>query len=318
MKKIALFVAFFGKATLLTWAQDANLTQFYASPLYLNPALTGATPYFRLSALYRNQWPQLPYAYHVNQFSADYNWDYYDSGVGILLLQDRIGSMAASDTRFSASYAYRARLHKNVVLRLGLQAGIGLRNTDWQRFVFEDQLKSGGATAESFAYPTILYPDLAVGALLHRADFWIGIAAFHLTRPSVGILHHAERLSRRFAIQAGYRIDLDPTEEEKITLSPALLYQRQANFEQVDLGVNLYYQPLLLGIWYRGMSLQHSAVAGVVGFRLKNALAISYSYDLALSQLHRLGGAHEMVLLYQPLDKRRKRGSKHVPCPVAF
>ena len=41
-------------------AQDPHFSQFYASPLLLNPALTGAFPgNVRASGSYREQWPSI-------------------------------------------------------------------------------------------------------------------------------------------------------------------------------------------------------------------------------------------------------------------
>lgn len=325
MKNIGLCIALL-LCLQTVWGQDANLTQFYASPLYLNPALTGATPHFRLNTLYRNQWPQIPGAYQVNHLSADFNLDYYDSGLGVLLRQDRIGAFALSATQLNIAYAYRARLRGNLILRMGLQAGIGVRNTDFGNFIFEDQLRSGGPTAELLAQPTVVYPDFSAGAVLHRSNFWLGLAAFNLTRPSLGLPGGDERLNMRFAAQAGYRIDLDPSSDDKIALSPAMLYQHQGIFRQLDIGANFYYDPLIIGLWYRGLpisqnargSINQDAFAALLGVRLKNALTITYSYDVTVSTLNRSGGAHEISLIYEPPDKRRKRGSKHVNCPIVF
>ncbi|MFT5922039.1 MAG: hypothetical protein ACI8TS_001371, partial [Flavobacteriales bacterium] len=38
-------------------AQDPEFTQFYANPLYLNPAFAGTARCPRLVMNYRNQWP---------------------------------------------------------------------------------------------------------------------------------------------------------------------------------------------------------------------------------------------------------------------
>jgi hypothetical protein len=40
-------------------AQDPEFTQFYANPLYLNPAFAGTNRCPRLVMNYRNQWPSL-------------------------------------------------------------------------------------------------------------------------------------------------------------------------------------------------------------------------------------------------------------------
>ncbi|MDZ7648921.1 MAG: type IX secretion system membrane protein PorP/SprF [Cytophagales bacterium] len=61
-RKIVLFgLAFI--PTSLAFAQDPQFSQYYASPLYLNPGFTGITPQQRLTSNYRIQWPNLPQAY---------------------------------------------------------------------------------------------------------------------------------------------------------------------------------------------------------------------------------------------------------------
>ena len=40
-------------------AQDPTFTQFYANPLYLNPAFAGSNGCPRFALNYRNEWPQL-------------------------------------------------------------------------------------------------------------------------------------------------------------------------------------------------------------------------------------------------------------------
>ena len=45
------------------YAQDPQFSQFYASPLYLNPALTGSVKCPRATLNYRNQWPALGSTY---------------------------------------------------------------------------------------------------------------------------------------------------------------------------------------------------------------------------------------------------------------
>ncbi len=52
-------------------AQDPHFTQFYASPLYLNPAFTGLTYEHRFSMNGRLQWPGVSTAYNTAMVSYD-------------------------------------------------------------------------------------------------------------------------------------------------------------------------------------------------------------------------------------------------------
>ena len=56
------------------WAQDPAFSQFFASPLSLNPALTGKfNGIFRVAGNYRNQWPQINNAFITSTVSVDGN-----------------------------------------------------------------------------------------------------------------------------------------------------------------------------------------------------------------------------------------------------
>jgi type IX secretion system PorP/SprF family membrane protein len=294
--------------------------------LYLNPAFAGTTPHYRLAAVYRNQWPSIPGAYQVNQFSFDFNWDYYDSGIGVLLTQDRLGLQALSATTVAFQYAYQVNLSRSWALRMGLQAGVQGRSADFSRYIFEDQLINGGATAEEFARLPVIMPDFSAGGLLFNKNFWFGFAAHHLLRPSQSLLDTRDRIERRFSFHTGFKILIDEFSENTTSLAPALLYQRQGIFDQLDMGVNFYYKPLLLGLWYRGLPVRQNivrmmnqdAIALLAGVNVKG-LMVAYSYDITISSLNRSGGAHEITVSYQPwYDRRNKRGTKHINCPVFF
>jgi hypothetical protein len=70
MKKI-LFSLLFSFNCLVLLAQDPTFTQFYANPVYLNPALAGSSGCPRVALNYRNQWPQLTGNYVTYAASYD-------------------------------------------------------------------------------------------------------------------------------------------------------------------------------------------------------------------------------------------------------
>lgn len=322
----ATFPIFILFASSFIFAQDANFTQFYASPTYMNPAFAGAVPQYRATMQYRNQYPNIPNTYETNLFSFDYNWDYYDAGLGAMIVQDRLSSFSMTSTSLLLAYSYQVKLTKKWVMRLGLQGAYTFRTTDFSRLVFEDQLSSGSPTVENLVGNFVHYPDIGTGFLVYNKTFWFGFGLHHLTRPYQSLINTSERLAMKQTVQAGAKFSFSKDWDKDISISPAILYQRQGTFDQLDLGVNFFYEPLILGLWYRGIPIMKNvggrinqdAIAMLAGFRHKN-LTFTYSYDAAISSLNRSGGAHEIALILAPrYDKRRKKGSKHIDCPTTF
>jgi type IX secretion system PorP/SprF family membrane protein len=306
----------------LSWAQDANFTQFYATPLYVNPALTGTTPEFRLETLYRNQWSLVPNAYQSNLLSFDYNWDNYDSGLGVLLINDRAGAENMNATQVQLSYSYRIRLDRKWRAQAGLQGGYVFRFFDYSNLTFADQLAKGGATAEPFVGRSDRYPDFSAGLLFYNPTYWFGFSFHHLNRPIRLMTATDKGLLVRFSAQAGSKWLID--KKKKYYLSSSFLFQQQGNFRQLDMSLNLTLSPLLVGIAYRGMPWSET----IKGFRNQDALSvvggihhhnlrILYSYDLTVSGLSGSGGSHEISLTFAPqYDRRRKKHTKDVECPA--
>src|SRR5437773_11610100 len=72
MKKLLLTVTVCGALAIGVSAQDPNFSQFFASPLTLNPALTGKFDgLYRVAGNYRNQWPTIFNAYTTYTASFD-------------------------------------------------------------------------------------------------------------------------------------------------------------------------------------------------------------------------------------------------------
>ena len=69
-------------------AQDPQFSQFYANPLYLNPAFAGSERCPRLSLSYRNQWPAFGSTYVTYNIAYDQYWHALRGGVGIYLMDD--------------------------------------------------------------------------------------------------------------------------------------------------------------------------------------------------------------------------------------
>jgi type IX secretion system PorP/SprF family membrane protein len=133
----------------------------------------------------------------------------------------------------------------------------------------------------------------------------------------------------KVSVHGGVRIPLynGTFKRDRIpVLSPSFVYKRQGSFEQLDVGAYLLYDPIILGLWYRGIpvsknadnSPSQDAVVVILGFQF-DRFEVVYSYDFTVSKLGAAsGGAHEVAMKYRLEIKehaKRKKKDKYIPCP---
>ena len=315
-------------------AQDSRFSQFYAAPLYTNPAFTGATIEHRFSMNYRHQWPNIPGAFDTYHASYDYNASEINAGFGLILNREDAGSFGLTTNQIAVSYAYRFRLNRNTFLSPGVKFGYVSKGVDFSKLVFNDQLESNSATTldvDAFADRNINYVNIDFGGLLFSENYWVGFSASHLNRPNQSLLqgNSVAQVPIKYNFQAGYKFSFSGTTVKKRNakdITAAILYEAQEQFDQLDLGVYYNHEPFLFGFWYRGLPLIQSygvpqgndALIVLIGYSMPEPnLRIGYSYDFTISRLaSNTAGAHEISVVYEVASKKKKRiGRKFiVPC----
>jgi type IX secretion system PorP/SprF family membrane protein len=323
---------------LAAHAQDPQFSQFYAAPLYLSPSFAGSALAPRAVVNYRNQWPGIDASFVTYAASFDYYFPKVNSGVGLLITHDRQGMGGVRSTDIGAQYSYRLQLSENLFFQPGFQLSYVLRDANFFNLTFGDQYNhlgriDGLQTAEQFTGEYKSYLDFSSGGLLYTERFFLGVSAHHMNRPNQSLIGDVSRLPMKTTIHAGYKIPLDQNTATGLaqdvnaperSITPAILYKMQGKFDQLDVGMYVTYDPMVFGIWYRGLPIKqyepglnnNDAVIFLLGFR-HEALSVGYSYDLTVSNLGPAsGGAHELSLTYvfnspQPRNKFAKR----IPCP---
>lgn len=315
-------------------AQDPQFTQFYASSLYLNPAFAGANVCSRLSTNYRHQWPGIPGAFVTYSAAFDQSAPAFNSGFGLLFMNDKAGSGSLRSTSINLLYSYEIQLTKKIAARLGIEAGRVVRDINFYDLVFADQISRGGvATFEIPSGDKVSYMDFSSGALVYGKRFWAGVATHHINKPNQSLIGSDSPLPIKLSVHAGYNLPvgtstLKKSEIESQYFSPAINYRAQGKFDQLDLGIYYNNMPLVLGVWYRGLPLfkayepgyrNDDAVAILAGVTLYENLRFGYSYDLTISRLSTsTGGSHEITLSYQFCSyKNMKKSKKRKPILIA-
>ncbi|MDX2306001.1 MAG: PorP/SprF family type IX secretion system membrane protein [Microscillaceae bacterium] len=291
-------------------AQDPHFSQFYAASLSVNPAFTGTESYEgRFTLNYRSQWPKLSGEFVTYQVNYDHQLFPSRNSLGFYANLDQAGSAGIRSVNLNVLYAYTLPLSELLTVKAGMQLGYGNRNLDYYKLVFGDQLSNFGATGSPSAEPnqgsrSISYIDVGVGFLAYTKNFWLGISGHHLNQPNQSLGEIPEKLPVRWSIHTGYKFAFyrpgeNRNKDYSMALNPAIYYSQQGAFKQLDAGANFYIDPIILGVWYRGLPIQKSvegALVGSFGFKYKSFKFV-YGYDMPLGKFAAVtGGAHEFSI----------------------
>jgi type IX secretion system PorP/SprF family membrane protein len=295
-------------------AQDPQFTQFYANPLYLNPAFAGSNICPRVCINYRNQWPGITGTYVTSSFSFDKYIYGIKSGIGFLATNDRAGQGTLTTNNISAIYSKQIPINRNFSINFGGQATYGEKSIDWSKLSFGDQIDDHrgfvystnevqGKTKKSFV-------DFSAGVVGFSKRFFVGFAAHHLTQPDEGLLTTGSKLPLKFTAHAGAVIPIGSKDAEA-SISPNILYQKQQDFQQLNLGVYFTKGVLVGGFWYRN----NDSFILLIGVQ-KGVFKIGYSYDVTVSKLtNATAGSHELSIGLQFFCKKPKPKYRPGICP---
>ena len=339
MKKLVLLLLI--SSVLQTRAQDPNFSQFFVSPLSLNPALTGKfNGTLRVAGNYRNQWPAFTRAFITSTLSIDApiltsrlaetdTW-----GVGVMAMTDKTADGILTANFVSVTTAYHKGLDEDGLHQLGVgfQGTFGGRRLDGSRLDFEDELDLQGTWTNTSDEPinnkqvNINYFDFSAGVLYNGStdgynNFYAGVSVYHINRPRESFSGDAGLYVLNPRITANIGGSLPVGADKYLHLSGMLSTQAKAlnivvggalamnvNGDETN-PTNVY-----LGAFTRFSNL-NDAIIPHVGLEW-GAFRLGASYDINISSLkvgsQRQGGI-ELALIYTlyPPDGRPK-----IPCPI--
>jgi type IX secretion system PorP/SprF family membrane protein len=338
MKKRLLTLLLFTGIVSVSLAQDPNFSQFFASPLTLNPALTGKFDgVFRLAGNYRNQWPSINSAFVTKTASADFHllngylpeidrW-----GVGFLFMNDQNGNGAITTNQFSLSTAYHKGLDENGYHQIGVgfQGSYTDKTLNVNILDFEDELTALGFTGQtSEVFPQsglqVKYFDANAGILYNGStngynNFYLGASMYHINHPKETFQGGQYYLPSRTTIMAGGRLPTNQYNAFHFSSNFSIqngannlmfggAYALNLNYDE-DNPVNVY-----MGAWARFNNLT-DALIPYVGLEFGD-VQFGATYDVNISSLQPASnskGGIELSLIY--IKKPVNRDMKKLNCP---
>ncbi len=325
-------------------AQDIHFSQFYLSPLNLNPAMTGVMDCnIRLTANYRNQWAAVLKSYAFSTYSVSYDqripvgrYDYF--GVGGTFWGDKAGEAQFGTTTGKLSLSYAKRMgggrREAHYLVVGAEGGIAQRSVDFIKLKWPSQYDGQGGydptlpTFEDNFEPNFIFADMAAGLLWFSVwdhnSFYLGAAFHHLNRANQSFYKgQVEDLYSRFTFHVGGEFELSP----RFGMVPGAIVMMQGPSMQVNGGTSFRfvlnrsrndYQAFQVGTWVRIANKLDQGILGdafILSTRFDyNQFTLGFSYDVNMSDLRLSSngnGSFEFAMQYRFCGPE-KRG---VYCP---
>lgn len=334
-------------------AQDLHFSQFYASPLTLNPALTGAlNGRYRMAMIYRDQWNKVldsPYSSTSAAIDLRMRIDSrkkkrYDAfGLGMVFYNDRVASSSFVNNQIHISGAFHKALSakRDQFLSAGAQWGIAQRGLGYSNLVFDDQFNGldgfTGASEEVFPANSLSFFDLSGGlhysyAPARKTAVFAGLTFHHFREPQISFYYEKNQPDplgfAQLPLKVGAHLGLMVPMGTDVQLLPRVNWQKQAVNQLVNAGTNIRFivnrsasTALQLGVWGRAVTdinntLGVESATLMTGLELKDFL-IGFSYDVSLTQLKALNrprGAFEISFSY--LGEGNYQDDEGVLCPA--
>jgi type IX secretion system PorP/SprF family membrane protein len=314
-------------------SQDLHFSQYYFSPLSMNPANTGNyTGDYRFFGNYRSQWRELDKAY--NTYSAGGDMNLFPNNVnvspGLIFLND-LSATNLSVMKILPSAALHLKL-AGFKIHMGLQPGVVIKSINFYRHSFPEQLNWGTGrfdntmpNSEPLAGQRFTYFDLNAGFILSRKlgkfEPEIGLAGFHLNRPKESFL---DNTNNKLPVRQTYHAALSYSATPSVVLRLHSLYGYTTRASDWVSGLNVEYvlstTPFFVNsvfagfMWRDGINRNSDAGIATIGFHYSH-YTVGFSYDVTMSKLKTSvdsRGAFEIALIYRAKSSRLRK--RIIPC----
>ncbi len=294
--------------TKQTKGQDAILSQFFAVPVYINPAFAGTHKGIEAVIDFRDH--PLADVTNISAFngSVDAFFPEWNAGLGLIATSSYMGNMVWTNN-ISAVYSYHLQVNASWHATLGAQAGYYRRDYRWSNLDF---LENGQPPPQQKWKHA---PDFGAGFLLYNKMFYGGAAAHHLTRPNIGLYIDSKvdlKLTAHMGAYFESEFYMANSGPYHYFLSPNVIYQKQGPFERINYGMYAGWQSIMAGAWYRQDLKGSNTLIFLVGLQF-GSFRMGYSYDHSFSGFtDRFHGVNEISISY---FFERKGPYQPIRCP---
>jgi type IX secretion system PorP/SprF family membrane protein len=278
--------------------QDSQYTQYMYNPININPAYAGSRGALSVFGLYRTQWVGLDGAPETSSFSVNTPINNSNLGVGVSLVNDKIGP--TNENTVSADISYTIQTSPDFKLSFGVKGSANFFNLDINKL---NPAQQGDPLFQDL--DNKFSPNVGAGVYWHSDKAYIGLSVPNFIETNRyndnDIAIYKSKIN--YYLMAGYVFDLDKLQYVKF--KPAVLTKMVEGAPlQVDVSANfMFYEKFVVGVAYRWSA----SLSALVGFQITDGLYLGYGYDRETTNLNNYNsGSHEIFLRYEFVKNNSK------------
>jgi type IX secretion system PorP/SprF family membrane protein len=241
------------------FSQDIHFSQFYMSPLTLNPGMAGVNSDLEVSLNYKDQWRGVTAPYKTLAASVDgrlkkdiIKQSYWTAGVNFF--RDRAGDAKIGISQINITVAYQLSVAKNQTLGLGLQGGYAQRSISNNELHWSNQYDPDNGydpnmpSGETSLINSFSYGDAGAGIVWslnnpaglkhvednHELKATLGISVFHAKQKYSFFNTSDERLYPKYVLHGNALISLPFN--DNTALAPGFMFYRQGPAQELLIG----------------------------------------------------------------------------------
>jgi len=282
--------------------QDSQYTNYMYNTVTVNPAYAGSRDVLSIFGLHRSQWVGLDGAPVTNAFSMHTPISNSKIGIGLSIINDRIGP--SNENSISGDVSYTIPTSEKYKLAFGIKATANLLNIDYSKLKIYD-------TDDNLAQNNVdnkFSPNIGAGIYYYSDKSYFGVSVpnfletKHFDKGANNLASSTNAAEKmHYYFMGGYVFDVS----ENIKFKPAFLSKIVNGVPlQIDISGNvLFYNKLTLGVAYRW----NAAMSALAGFQLSDSWFVGYGYDMEVTKLSDYNsGSHEIFLRYELFKKVNK------------
>ncbi len=287
-----LFFIFFGSLPNIVSSQQLpQFTQYQFNTIAVNPAYAGASDFFTINLLNRNQWVGIEGAPVTQTISVNSSVPNSNFGVGLSAINDKLGFEKNSFVYADISYTLDIGYKSTKKISFGLKAGAS-------KFGISDDILQDNQNSNDDYLNSILNqwrPDVGLGVYYRSEYFYLGLSApklFDFSSNSISNYQLDNRLNYYF--NGGYLKNIN----SRLKLRPSFLV-KYVNGSPLSVDLSTFFilnEKVWLGANYR----YKDAIGATAKLSVFEGFEVGYAYEFPITDLGRFtSGSHEVLLIYK-------------------